>query len=123
MFRTDGCNLTIFCYIQNHRSALNWDVQFLDAVDKPLGVFRPGEFFLEPVQAESGVNALLKNSAGGVVAFENQHVFAARFSSRRSRGKTCRPSSDNQYINFLIHIIYPPGKDGKEPSETLRRLL
>ena len=60
--------------IHNHGVQPVFNAKFNDLINKPLGVFRSGQFFLKSMEAKSIMDTLVQDSAKLLVSFQNQNT-------------------------------------------------
>jgi hypothetical protein len=70
-----------------------------------MGVFGPGELFLEFLETEARVNALAENASGFFIPVKNHQVLETEAFGFHGGRKTGRPCTDDRQINvtFLHH--------------------
>ena len=110
VFRADSRDGFIFMDVENHRIDEDFDFRFiLYQVVASLRVARAGQLFLEVMQAEAVVDALLENAARFAVAFEDEDFLRAVFPSAVCGRKTCRAAADDDnIIQLFSHYALPP---------------
>lgn len=75
----------------------------LHLVDKPLGVFRPGELLFKIMQAKACVDALLQNTPQPLRALKDNDALHAAFLRAQGRRHTGGASADHYKI-ILQHM-------------------
>ena len=80
---------------ENHGVGFNFDSGSFKTVDESLCVFRAGKLFFENVKTETGMDALVKNSAKLFVTLDDKNGACSVFLCFFSGGKTCGASADN----------------------------
>ncbi len=93
--------------LQHHRVEHQFRTRLFQHVDETPGVFRAGQFFLEIVQAESVVDALVQDSARLSVAFHDENFSGSVFISFARGGQPGRTCADYDDIVFF-HPFAPP---------------
>ena len=94
-----GDNL-VSAQIQDHGVQLVGDTQLLHLLDEAAGVFGTGQLFLEGVQTETVMDALVQNAAQFVVALQDQNVLNTCLVGSDSSCQTGGTAADNYEFIF-----------------------
>ena len=99
----------VFGKVEDYRLFHYRNLKFSHLFNETIGIFRPGERFLESVQAESVVYALVEDSAEYSVPLDEDDVAAPGFFRSNSRRKPGRAASDDYEIVFVAyHYLSAP---------------
>ena len=92
--------------IQHHGVQTDVNAGLTYHVDEAPGILRAGQLFLEIVQTEAVVDALVEDAAQLTVALDDADRATACFPCGIRSGQTCRAAADNH--EFVFHASVPP---------------
>ena len=80
----------------------------MGSLDPAVHIFGAGQLFLEGMQSEAGVDALLQDTPEVPVTFEDEHVLRSGLSGADPRCNAGRACPDDRNINMHVAHFSPP---------------
>lgn len=107
LFGVDERNHLVLAYVYNRSVYKALYISLFNLIDETLSVFGTGEFFLESVQSETVVNALIEYSAQSRLALQDHHIAHAGVVSSYCGCKSGGTAAYDYEI-AISHFFRPP---------------
>ena len=90
---------------KNHRVKHIFNAESLGFFCESAVIFGACKLLVKSCETETGVNTLLKNTAGGIVSLNNNYTLSALLFSGCGRGKTGGARAYNCYVTINIILL------------------